>query len=96
MPNNVNKLFTKSDSARGDLPIGVRMCGNKFQARCMNPFMKQLEHLGTYDTIDKAFYAYKKYKEEIIKLVAVDEFNKGNIIKDCYNAMMNYKVEITD
>lgn len=96
VPNNVNKLFTKSDSARGGLPIGVRACGNKFQARCMNPFMKQLEYLGTYNTIDEAFYVYKKYKEEIIKLVAIDEFNKGNIIKDCYNAMINYKVEITD
>lgn len=62
----------------------------------MNPFMKQLEYLGTYNTIDEAFYVYKKYKEEIIKLVAIDEFNKGNIIKDCYNAMINYKVEITD
>lgn len=96
VPDNVNKLFTKSDSARGNLLIGVRRCGDKFQARCKNPFIGQLEHLGTYSIIEDAFSAYKKRKEEIIKLVAKDEFNKGNIIKECYDAMINYKVEITD
>ena len=27
---------------------------------------------------------------------AREEFDKGNIAKKCYNAMMNYQVEITD
>lgn len=38
----------------------------------------------------------KKHKEEIIKRVAEDEYSKGRITKICYDAMMNYEVEITD
>ena len=35
-------------------------------------------------------------KEDLIKQVAEIEYAKGNITKQCYNAMMNYEVEITD
>lgn len=35
-------------------------------------------------------------KEDIIKRVAQIEYNKGNITKSCYDAMLNYEVEITD
>ena len=43
-----------------------------------------------------AFLAYKKYKEEIIKMTAKEEFQKGNISTECYKYMMNYEVEIDD
>lgn len=42
------------------------------------------------------FMHIKKRKEEIIKQVAEMELSKGNISKQCYEAMMNYEVEITD
>ena len=40
--------------------------------------------------------AIKEYKEYIIKQVAQEEYAKGNITKQCYEAMMNYEVEIAD
>ena len=43
-----------------------------------------------------AFLAYKKAKESYIKQVAKEEYDKGNITKTCYEAMINYEVEITD
>lgn len=98
VPNNVNVLFTNRKNYRGSLPIGVTKHGNQYMAQCMNPFTdnKKQEYLGTYPTIEETFQAYKSYKENIIKQVAEKEYAKGNITKECYEAMMNYQVEITD
>ena len=96
VPQNINALFVKCDNNRGDLPIGMtyNKQHNKYQVRC------SLNHhninLGYYDTPEEAFQVYKKYKEKIIKQAAQEEYSKGNITKKCYEAMMNYKVEITD
>ena len=54
------------------------------------------KYLGEYKTPEKAFEMYKIYKEEYIKQVAQEEYDKGNITKKCYDAMMSYEVEITD
>lgn len=53
--NEVNKLFTKHNNARGYLPIGVSKSGGKYKATCNNPFNKNREYLGTYDTVNEAF-----------------------------------------
>lgn len=97
IPQNVNCLFTKCESKRGNLPIGVCEHGNGFQSYCHNPFTNnKMEYLGTHETPTIAFYYYKKFKENIIKQVAEIEYKYGNITKQCYEAMMNYEVEITD
>ena len=44
----------------------------------------------------QSFQLYKIRKENTIKQVAKEEYDKGNITKRCYDAMMKYKVEITD
>ena len=98
IPENINSLFTKRQNDRGKYPIGVSCYKqeNKFIARVNNPFVSGCETIGIYNTSEEAFYAYKKRKEDIIKQVARKEYEKGNIIKRCYEAMMNYQVEITD
>jgi len=96
VPQNVNSLFTKRSRNRGELPIGVSKHGNGFRAECKNPFTNKQEKLGTYPSLEQAFQIYKSYKENLIKQVAQTEFSNGNIIEKCYNAMMNYIVEITD
>lgn len=96
VPKNINSLFVKCNATRGDLPIGVSKCGNLFRVKCQNPFKNKCEYLGDYHTLEEAFEVYKQYKESIIKQVAKEEYNKGNITKRCYEAMINYKVEITD
>lgn len=101
VPNNVNVLFTKTDKNRGDLPIGVHKWKNKYRA-CVSKFnkdksKKESKHLGYYSTPENAFYfGYKPEKEAIIKQIAQEEYDKGNITKQCYDAMMSYEVEITD
>lgn len=98
VPQNVNCLFLKREAERGDYPIGVRYKNNEgFIASCHNPFTNRNEQIGTYSTPENTFYlGYKPYKEDIIKRVAKIEFDAGNITKECYDAMMNYEVEIDD
>lgn len=98
VPKNVNNLFLKRESKRGNMPIGVHKNKkwNGYHASCRNPFTNRTEYLGSYSTPERAFQIYKDYKEKLIKQVAQVEFDKGNITKECYDAMMNYKVEITD
>ena len=96
VPHNVNVLFTKHDAARGNLPIGVIKHKEKFEAQCMNPIKDKHGYIGVYNTPEEAFQAYKMAKENVIKQVAQDEYDKGNITRPCYEAMMNYEVEITD
>lgn len=93
----INNLFTKSDKARGDYPIGVFKLseekGGKYGSQCKLS-TKNSRHLGYFDTPEEAFYAYKVAKENEIKLTA-DQY-KDKIPEKLYNAMYNYKVEITD
>lgn len=96
VPNNVNALFVSKRNYRGDLPIGVKRSRKSFIARCSNPITGNREYLGSYNTPYYAFQAYKKYKEDLIKQIAQIEYDNGNITEKCYNAMMNYQVEITD
>lgn len=96
VPNDVNVLFIKRESCRGDLPIGVSKWRDKFQANCDNPFTRKMDYLGLHNTPIKAFQTYKNHKEHIIKQVAQIEFQNENITEQCYNAMMNYCVEIND
>lgn len=98
IPQNVNCLFLKREAERGKYPIGVRYKNDVgFIAGCHNPFTNKNEKIGSYSTPENAFYlGYKPYKEKIIKQVAQIEFDNGNITKECYEAMMNYEVEIND
>lgn len=96
VPININSLFVKNDVLRNELPIGVRKSGNKFSAYCHNPFTSKREYIGIYLTPEEAFFAYKQYKENLVKQIAELEYSHGNISNQCYNAMMNYEVEITD
>jgi hypothetical protein len=78
---------------RGDLPLGVSRIQGKeeyYKVNCNN------KHIITSINAESAFYIYKRYKEKSIKEIAQEEFDKGNITERCYNAMINYEVEITD
>ncbi len=102
VPERINMLFVKGNRKNKDLPIGVRRVinkniGDRYEANCAirKEYKKTISiYLGRYNTPEDAFYAYKKYKEEYIKQVA-DEY-KDKIPQKLYDAMYNYKVEITD
>lgn len=92
VPPQINTLFTQRTRDRGPYPIGVTMCRGRLIS-CVNRFGKSV-FLGYFDTPEDAFYAYKLAKEKYIKDVA--ELWRTQIEPRVYEAMYNWKVEITD
>lgn len=92
VPNEINLLFVKNNVNRGILPIGVHKVRNKFKSVCST--YNKVNRLGTFDTPEEAFKAYKNFKESHIKKLATKW--RGKISEQCYQALINYKVEITD
>ena len=101
-PHDVNTLFCKRDVDRGNYPLGVSLNKNKnkYIAKLSMKYdtgKRHSKHIGVYNTPEEAFYlGYKPAKENYIKQVAKIEFDNGNITKKCYDAMINYQIEITD
>lgn len=93
-PQRINTLFVKCDKNRGSLPIGVsyRKDKDKYMSKCR--YNGKRVTLGYYDTPVEAFYAYKYFKECVIKYTADTYINY--IPTKLYNALYNYEVEITD
>lgn len=93
-PAAINSLFTKANSIRGELPVGVHFhkARQKYLAKCTNN--GKMIHLGYFSTPEEAFQVYKIYKENLIKEIA--EHYKDKIIYQLYNALINYKVDIKD
>lgn len=95
VPNNINVLFTNSRAVRGDYPVGVtyRTDRNIYVARSCDGTKKRV-HLGNFHNPEDAFYAYKRYKEKLIKQIA--DTYKSKIPVELYEALYRYEVEITD
>lgn len=94
VPTEINSQLTKANSRRGDYPIGVswHKGHEKFMA-CLR-VDKKTKHLGYFTDVTKAFEAYKVAKENYLKVLA-DKY-RDVIDPRCYDALYNYKVEITD
>lgn len=88
VPHRINVLFTKSNSKRGELPIGVSEHKPGYRASI------GLLKLGTFTTPHEAFLMYKLNKELLIQGIANEYKNK--IPTKLYEALMNYKVEEGD
>lgn len=92
VPNRINVLFIKSDSKRGNLPVGVHKHKNTYIAQ-MNVEGK-MTHLGYFDVPHKAFLMYKLNKELALYIIANEYRDK--IPNKLYNAMINYEVNEND
>lgn len=92
VPPRINTLMIKGKSRRTKYPIGThRVRSGKFSAReGLNTY------LGTFNTPEEAFNAYKIAKEQHIKELANKYFKEGKITQRVYDALMKYEVEITD
>lgn len=101
VPERINLLFVNRKNYRGKYPLGVIYINDRkrYRANCSifdenikKPISK---FIGYYNTPEEAFYdGYKPFKENHIKQEA--NRYKDKIPKNLYDAMINYKVEITD
>ena len=96
VPTRVNNLLLKPTRTKGVLPAGVIYYprNKKYGVGCGG--RQRRVFLGLYKTIEEAFEVYKQYKETEIQCTATEEFNKGTITRQCYEALMAYRVSITD
>jgi len=94
VPQEVNLLLIKCDNSRGEWPVGVdfHKASGKFRARLA--INGKQNHLGYFNTVEEAFFAYKAAKEAQIKAVA----QKWQHLLDerLYSALMTYEVSIDD
>ena len=94
VPHDINMLFVKANSIRGDLPLGVYHDYTRNCYASKISIKNKTKNLGRYYNKEEAFNAYKEFKEKYIKQVADDY--KDKIPKKLYEAMYNWEVEITD
>lgn len=94
IPRALNILLTKRKALRGEYPIGVALDMDTNRFRSHISISGKVRRLGCYDDRIGAFNAYKKCKEGYIKSLA--ELNMNFIDRRAYDALMNYRVEITD
>ena len=92
VPKEINNLFVNCNKKNRKYPIGVSKNNSKYLAYlCRNG--KQ-ELVGCYSTKEDAFNAYKIEKEKHIQQIANKW--KDKLEPRVYEALCNYKVEITD
>lgn len=94
VPERINNLFIKKQNNRGGTPMGVTFYKqrNKYISQCSKD--NAMVYLGIYNTPEEAFSIYKSFKENLIKQMANEYKNK--IPQKLYDAMIRYKIEITD
>lgn len=93
VPKEINLLIKNRRRGSGAPGTVVRREGGKYIARM---YAGRSIWLGSFETEIDAFMAYKKAKESYVRDLAKTYFNKNKIERRVYDALMNYKVEITD
>lgn len=107
VPSELNKMFTKCDMSRGNLPIGVfcrKDCRINSYIATVSTGLKARIHKKPYQqtkffpTVEEAFQFYKQQKEHFIELMAVRYRARGYISENSrlFRALMSYKVEVDD
>ena len=92
VPKEINMLLSFNKSKERELPLGVSKHGNLYRVYCR--VNNKNKYVGSFDTPEEAFQAYKTAKEAYIKEVA-DKW-RDEIDPRVYQAMYKYEVEITD
>ena len=94
IPQNINSLLIERNASRGNYPIGVdfHKPSNKYRALCNNGKGVKI-HLGLFKTPQEASEAYKQYKYQLVRDIALEALKSGSIDERTYNALLNWKIE---
>lgn len=92
VPREVNNLFTGKRKDKGDYPQGV--CRDRSKYSAMMSVRGRQVRLGSFDTPELAFYRYKEMKEQHVKDVDKEYFDKGLIVKSVFDSLMDWAIEL--
>ena len=90
VPHQINSLFCATGAKRGKHPIGVIEVKGRFVAR-LKMYGRKV-NVGSYDTPERAFQAYKIAKESHVKSMALQY--KDVLRPDVLDALMAWEVDI--
>ena len=90
VPHQINSLFCAAGAKRGKHPIGVKEVKGRFVAR-LKMYGRKV-NVGSYDTPERAFQAYKIAKESHVKSMALQY--KDVLRPDVFDALMVWQVDI--
>ncbi len=93
VPREINSLIINQKNRRGSLLLGVAV-NKKGKYQVNMSFNNSGFFVGAFDDAVEAFNAYKRKKEQLIKLSA--EKWRGCISEDAYSALIGYSVEVDD
>lgn len=94
VPVEINNLILNHKAKRGVYPIGVSLEKKNNRLRSEISINGKRKFLGYYDDPTDAFNVFRNAKEKYIKDMA--EKYKDRIDPRVYNALLEYKIEITD
>jgi len=98
VPVEINSIFTNNKNNNKELPTGVSIVpkakfkSQRYITRTCN--CGKDVYLGSFNSPEEAFIAYKTYKERYIKWMAL--VWKSKISEKVFIALNNYTIEITD
>ena len=94
IPNEINNFVTNRKTDRGEYPIGVHYStkDKKYVASCSMNSKKY--YIGGYNSIEESFMAYKQFKEQAAKQLAIQYTNLVDI--RVIEALNNFTVDIND
>lgn len=86
-----NTFVNESNSARGNLPIGVSWFDrdSKYRVNISNPFTKKREHIGYFHCPQEAHQAWLKRKLELAHLLAAEQTDQ-RVAKALISRYENY------
>lgn len=94
IPAAINRRIYHRITSSSDLPLGVTYDKKTGKYKARGRINKKDVYFGKYDTIEEAFQRVKLEKENEIRKAA--ELYKPYMPQEVYDAVINYKVEITD
>lgn len=95
LPRQLNCTFISRIQHLNKIKKGVSMTRYGKYAAFIHMYGKT-KNLGHFDTAQEAHLAYTNAHVGFIKELAIKFYRKNKITKRVYDALMNYKVEITD
>lgn len=94
VPHNLNVVLVgmhTENTRNSNLPIGVVSTKYGRYTAYVSNFGSRYS-VGTYNTPEEAFEAYKKAKKDVIIKIALEYYQDGGILEDIYNKILNLEI----